>query len=52
VNFSTSRATPQVPVGLGDPRLSRTPEPGHNPSLYSFSGALPYGLEESDSRCH
>jgi len=52
VNFSTSRATPQVPVSLGDRRPGRTPEAGHNPSLYSFSGALPYGLEERNSGRH
>ena len=52
VNFSTSRATPQVPVGLGDRRVGRTPEAGHNRSLYSFSGALPYRLEEGNSGGH
>ena len=31
VNFSTSRATPQVPVSLGDRRLGGTRGAGHNP---------------------
>ena len=52
VNFSTSRATLQAPAGLGDRRGNGTPEAGNNLSLYSFSGALPYHLEQRDPGRH